>query len=91
MYSISANRDKIAYDVKKFVVDFETDIAELPTNCTPGSSAFVIENSSAYMLNNNRKWVKINLDTGNGGSSGGNGGSGDGDIIKDVIYDGGVI
>lgn len=85
MYSISANRNKIAYDIKRFIVDFTSDIVDLPTDCTPGSTAFVIENSQRYILNNNRNWVRIVT------SGGGGGNEGDDDIITEVIYDGGVI
>lgn len=90
MYSISANRNKIAYDVKRFVIDFTSDIPLLPKDCAAGSTAFVIENSTRYMLNNNGQWVLIRS---SGGSSGGNGSGGEGgdDVITDVIYDGGVI
>lgn len=86
MYSISANRNKIAYDIKRFIVDFTSDIVDLPTDCAPGSTAFVIENSQRYMLNNNKNWVRVVT---SGGSGGGN--EGDDDIITEVIYDGGVI
>ena len=86
MYSISANRNKIAYDIKRFIVDFTSDIANLPTNCTPGSTALVLENSQRYMLNNNRNWVLIKTS----GGSGSGGGSGD-DTEMEVVYDGGVI
>lgn len=86
MYSISANRNKIAYDIKKFIVDFTSDIPDLPTDCAPGSQAFVIENSTKYMLNNNKNWVKVNVSSGSGSSGGGSG-----DTTLDVIYDGGVI
>lgn len=88
MYSISANRNRIAYDIKRFIVDFTSDITDLPTNCAPGSTAFVIENSQKFMLNNNRIWVKVITSSGSGGSGGEDG---DGDIITEVIYDGGVI
>ena len=86
MYSISANRNKIAYDIKRFIVDFTSDIANLPTNCTPGSTALVLENSQRYMLNNNRNWVLIKTS----GESGSGGGSGD-NTEMEVVYDGGVI
>lgn len=86
MYSISANRNQVAHNTKKFIVDFASDVATLPTDCAPGSTAFVIENSSHYMLNNYKQWVKVILNTG-GGTSGGGGG----DVITDVIYDGGTI
>ena len=89
MYSISANRNKVAYDTKKFIVDFVSDIPTLPTDCAPGSTAFVIESSTHYMLNNYKQWVEVELGS-SGGSSGGGTGDGD-DVITNVIYDGGVI
>jgi hypothetical protein len=83
MYSISANRNKIAYDVKRFVIDFTSDIPLLPKDCAAGSTAFIIENSTRYMLNSNGQWVLIR--------NSGSGGEGGDDVITDVIYDGGVI
>ena len=88
MYSISANRNRVAYDIKKFIVDLTSDIQTLPTDCSAGSTAFVIEKSSRYMLNNNKQWVKIQSNSGS--SSGGGEGGGD-DPDTEIIYDGGVI
>lgn len=43
----------------EFVCDSVDDIASLPTDCTPGSVAFVIEGSVCYMLNNQKTWKPI--------------------------------
>ena len=91
MYSISANRNKIAYDVKRFVIDFTSDIPLLPKDCAAGSTAFIIENSTRYMLNNNGQWVLIRNSGGSSGGGNGGGGEGGDDVITDAIYDGGVI
>lgn len=55
---IKQGGDEIAY-VKDFVADTIADIASLPTNCAPGSSCFVIENSSVWMLNGSNVWQEI--------------------------------
>ena len=85
MYSISANRNRVAYDIKSFVVDSTSDIQTLPTNCATGSTAFVISDSTRYMLNSNKEWKQVNL----GGNTGGGGGSGG--TTTEIIYDGGMI
>lgn len=71
MYNIYSNRGQIAYGITKFTVDTEADVKTLPINCTPGSTAFVIETSKYYKLTNSRKWkeVKLSSNTGGGGSS----------------------
>lgn len=46
----------------EFVIDSIADIDELPTNPTEagqGSCAICIENSEVYMLNGQRRWVKL--------------------------------
>ena len=55
---IKQGGDEIAY-VKEFVADTIADIASLPTNCAPGSSCFILENSSVWMLNSNNVWQEI--------------------------------
>lgn len=51
MYRLYANDDNIAYGIKKFIVDNDNDISELPTSGTPGSSALVLSTSTIYILN----------------------------------------
>lgn len=58
----------------EYICDFESDVEKLPTNkivgtqdgnsisnecCAVGSTAFVIETSSVYMLGNDSLWHKI--------------------------------
>ena len=59
MFTIIKEKGKQTNRIQEFVCDFETDINNLPINIAVGSTAFVIENSSAYMLNNSKIWVKI--------------------------------
>ena len=47
------------YNLVELVVDKLVDIVTLPTDFAPGSSCFVIENSSAYMLNNEGQWKEL--------------------------------
>ena len=84
MYTVSRTG---GYGPKKYIVDLESDISSLPTHgIPPGSIAFVIEKSIHYMLNNQRRWVKVELSTGGNG-----GGSGGGETPDEVIYDGGLL
>ena len=59
MFTIIKERDKQTNNIQEFICDFEIDINNLPINIAAGSTAFVIENSSVYMLNNSKIWVKI--------------------------------
>lgn len=59
MFTIIKERDKQTNNIQEFICDFEIDINNLPINIAAGSTAFVIENSSAYILNNGKVWVKI--------------------------------
>ena len=80
MVTIGANRDKVAYGIKHFNADTETDRLAISTmNLTPGTTAFVIENSKHYMLNGAKKWVEIKpLGAGSPSSGGQDGGDIDG-------------
>ena len=83
MYTIRANSNRIAYGVKRYTLDTIEDLKQLNiSSAYPGSTAFIIENSTRYILNNKRQWIKVASST-NGGNSGG--GNEDGD------YDGGSI
>ena len=86
MVMIGANGNKIAYGIKHYNVDTEDDRLAIKTfNLTPGTTAFVIENSKHYMLNGAKKWVEI-TPFGAGSSSGGQDG-GDIDENPDVEPD----
>lgn len=82
MVYITSNRGVPAYGIKTFLLDSKSDVEKLPTQgLTPGSKAFVTEDSSYYILNTSRKWVKTTV------SGSGGGGSDSGEIV----YTGGDI
>ena len=99
MITIGANGQRIAYGIRHYNLDDETDLQKLPTTREAmGCTCFVISTSKYYMLNSKMKWIeitpfgKVMTSTGGGG-----------DIIvppddndpevpdDDIIYDGGII
>ena len=68
-YTLYANDDNIAYGVKKFIVDTTADLAQLPTNITPGSCALVIKTSTLYILSNEHNWEELTMTSGESGAS----------------------
>lgn len=88
MFNLISTSGKAAYGVKEFSLDLESDLSSIDvSDCSPGSVAFIIENSKYFMLNSSKKWVKVNLATGGGGGSPGGGG----DSPEEVNYNGGLI
>ena len=63
MYSLYANDENIIYGIKKYVADTEDDVRHLPRNLTAGSSVFVIQTSRVYVLNNEKVWVPIDINS----------------------------
>jgi hypothetical protein len=51
MFSLFSNSGKRASYTHEYIVDTPSDIANLPTDVKPGSKAFVISNSTYYMMN----------------------------------------
>lgn len=49
-YSIIQQDNDVSYNVIQCVVNLKSEIADLPTTFSSGSTAFVIEDSSVYML-----------------------------------------
>jgi len=43
---------------EEFVCDTQSDLASLPTDSAQGSSAFVIEDSSTWMINSSGQWIQ---------------------------------
>lgn len=85
MYTIRANSNRIAYGVKRYTLDTIDDLKKLNISTAfPGSTAFIVETSTRYILNNKKQWIKSSNSSGEGDSSGG-GSSGD------EYYDGGSI
>ena len=85
MISIGANGKRIAYGIKHYNVDTLDDKDSLSVaNLKMGSTCFVIENSSKWMLNGNHEWIEIL--TGNSGGS-----TPPEEEDDEIIYDGGVV
>ena len=60
MITIGANGQRIAYGIKHYNLDDETDLKNLPVDReTMGCTCFVISNSKYYMLNGKMKWIEI--------------------------------
>lgn len=59
MFSYINQSGQVQYNVVELVIDTAADILTLPTNVAPGSTCFVIENSAAYMLNNQHEWKEL--------------------------------
>ena len=99
MITVGKNMDnKAIYGTVKFLCDYQSDVANLPNNRKPGSTAYVIENGNRYILNSNKEWVLQ--------PAGGGGGvlppddttiiydGGDvtlDDPVDTIVYDGGLI
>lgn len=98
MITIGANGQRIAYGIRHYNLDDETDLQKLPTvREAMGCTCFVISTSKYYMLNSKMKWIEITpfgkVMTSTGG----------GDVIippddddpevpnDDIIYDGGIL
>lgn len=92
------NIRKTFYNMAEFLCDYQSDVADLPTDCGVGSKAFVIENSNVYILNGSKIWI-LQSTTGNESSSSGENNSYDGGDLDDNfsssgennLYDGGDL
>ena len=71
MYNLYAHGEDIAYGVNKYITDtYNKDDENLwPKNVAPGSTMFVISDSTLWMLNSNKEWKKIETNNGGGGSA----------------------
>jgi len=58
-YSSYQNSDNVVPYYMAFVADMLTDVNKLPTNCAPGSTCIVIENSSLWMLGTDNQWHEM--------------------------------
>lgn len=60
MITIGANGQRIAYGIRHYNLDDETDLQKLPTTREAmGCTCFVISTSKYYMLNSKMKWIEI--------------------------------
>ncbi len=58
MITVGKNVDnKVLYGTVHFLCDYQSDVANLPTNRKPGSSAYVIENGNRYIFNSNHELI----------------------------------
>ena len=58
-YRITSNGQNVAADVVQLVIDELADLEELPSDFGIGSTAICLENSSVYMLGNDKAWHKL--------------------------------
>ena len=58
-YNYIGQSGNVQYNVVELIIDTAAEIIDLPTNVAPGSTCFVIENSTAYMLNGNGEWKEL--------------------------------
>lgn len=59
MYKVIKNGDNTSSAVAELVADTTSDITDLPTDLGAGSSCIVIENSSVWMLGNDKEWHQL--------------------------------
>lgn len=50
---------KPVYNTYEYFCDFEKDVEKLPTNCAPGSRAYIGENGKVYMIDSFKTWKEI--------------------------------
>lgn len=86
MFYLVSTSGKVAYGVKSFVLDTESDLPSIDVNsCTPGSVAFIIKGPKKYILNSSKEWKNIPVNGGGGGDSP------EEEEDEDVIYNGGDV
>ena len=70
-YTILPYDDSLAHGPLRYLIDKDSDISELPTDCSVGSKVVVAESGNTYLLNNQHEWKKQITSSGDesGGSS----------------------
>ena len=58
-FKVTVNGNNIQSSVVEIIADTESDIADLPTDVGIGSDCICLENSSVYMLGNDKVWHEI--------------------------------
>lgn len=56
MYVVTKENDKTQYGIISYLADKESDVDNLPTTVSPGSTCIVIETSNVYILNTEKVW-----------------------------------
>ena len=59
MYKVIANGEDVQQNVVEIVVDTLTEMATLPTIFGVGSDCIVLEDSSVWMLGNDKVWHEL--------------------------------
>lgn len=59
MYRIISNGEDIQQNVVEIVVDELAEIVTLPTFFNPGSDCICLEDSSVWMLGNDKAWHEL--------------------------------
>lgn len=96
MITIGANGQRIAYGIKHYNLDDESDLQSLPTEKeVMGCTCFVISTSKYYMLNSKKKWVEITpfgqIMSSDGAGDDDMNNNGVPDALENIIYNGGEI
>lgn len=68
-HSLIGQNGKPVYGLKNYILDTKEDLKDLTIADTIGSTAFVIEESKMYVLNNNREWVPTSMSGGSGNNT----------------------
>ena len=59
MIKLTSSNGNVQYNVNEYVCDKVEDIETLPKNCAMGSTCVVISTTEVYMMNGEKKWVKL--------------------------------
>lgn len=68
MINLIAQNGHVSYGIKEYVCDTTADLSALPIDGKAGSTAFIIEDSTTYILNSKGEWKK-KKNFNNGGSN----------------------
>ena len=68
MYNLVSQSGHITYGIKEYVCDTVADLNTLPIDGKAGSTAYIIEDSTTYILNSKHEWKK-KKNFNNGGSN----------------------
>ena len=58
-YTVIQQADTVQYNKYDCIVDLLEDLDILPTEWSPGSTCIVLEDSSVWMLGNDRVWHEL--------------------------------
>lgn len=59
MFSIFSNKGKINYGITSYVLDTEEDLKNIPETVLPGSTCYIIDNSTKWIKNHKNEWKKM--------------------------------